>query len=75
MNEFSNKYSILFISLDVLIAIINYHLNKSAPGSNSGLTYVYVLSVRLLFVLELTSFSSYEPNLIWDDLVTKILLF
>ena len=75
MHECFNKRSFLFISLDILIEIINVFLTKPSTGSISGLRNVNVLSVRLLFDLETISFPLYESVFLWDDLLLMIMSF
>ena len=75
MHECFNKHSFLFISVDILIEIINVFLTKPSTGSISGLRNVNVLSVRLLFDLETISFPLYESVFLWDDLLLMIMSF
>ena len=50
--------------MEMLCTFIKSFLIKLTTFSNSGLIYVYVLSVRLLFILEITSFSICVADLI-----------
>ena len=75
MHECFNKYSFLFISVDILSEIINVFLTKPSTGSISGLRNVNVLSVRLLFDVETISFPLNESVFLWDDLLIMIISF